>query len=241
MMHASDECEAWNDPGRRYLGPVRTGVGCARCGRQCHCRSRRRHWLHDGHRFPGQRIAVARPARRTARTSSPSPRPKRRSCCAGISTRRTRTSIAAGSRCSAAAPPTRRASTSAPISFAARAAVRDGDPLCEATPLPPEQLVPGWRESAARYYTSMEAVGAALMRSLARGLGLDETSFDAAFRDGISTLRLTRYPFARGRRRGSVRRAQRGETSADRRGACRFRACHAACPGRGRGAAGAAA
>ena len=72
--------------------------------------------------------------------------------------------------------------------------MRDGDPLCEATPLPPEQLVPGWREAAARYYTSMEAVGAALMRSLARGLGLDETSFDAAFRDGISTLRLTRYP-----------------------------------------------
>jgi isopenicillin N synthase-like dioxygenase len=73
-------------------------------------------------------------------------------------------------------------------------AVRDGDPLCEATPLPPEQLVPGWREAAARYYTSMESVGAALMRSLARGLGLAESSFDAAFRDGISTLRLTRYP-----------------------------------------------
>jgi len=73
-------------------------------------------------------------------------------------------------------------------------AVRDGDPLCEATPLPPEQLVPGWREAAARYYTIMESVGAALMRSLARGLGLPESSFDAAFRDGISTLRLTRYP-----------------------------------------------
>jgi isopenicillin N synthase-like dioxygenase len=74
------------------------------------------------------------------------------------------------------------------------AAVHPGDPLCEATPLPPDGLVPGWREAAAVYYQAMEQVGAALMRSLARGLGLDEAIFDAAFRDGISTLRLTRYP-----------------------------------------------
>jgi isopenicillin N synthase-like dioxygenase len=74
------------------------------------------------------------------------------------------------------------------------AAVRAGDPLCEATPLPPDGLVPGWRAAAAAYYRAMEQVGAALMRSLARGLNLDEAIFDAAFQDGISTLRLTRYP-----------------------------------------------
>lgn len=74
------------------------------------------------------------------------------------------------------------------------AAVRDGDPLCEATPLPSEARLAGWRDAAARYYVAMEAVGAALMRSLARGLGLDEAIFDAAFRDGNSTLRLIRYP-----------------------------------------------
>ena len=74
------------------------------------------------------------------------------------------------------------------------AAVHDGDPLCEATPLPPEALAPGWRKAAADYYLAMEAVGAGLMRSLARGLGLDETIFDAAFRNGVSTLRLIRYP-----------------------------------------------
>ena len=35
----------------------------------------------------------------------------------------------------------------------------------------------------------LEALSALLMRSLARGLGLDEHSFDAAFEGGISTLR----------------------------------------------------
>lgn len=68
------------------------------------------------------------------------------------------------------------------------------DPLCEATPLPPESVLPGWREAAAAYYVAMEETGAALMRAVARGLGLPETAFDDAFAGGISTLRLTRYP-----------------------------------------------
>jgi isopenicillin N synthase-like dioxygenase len=69
-----------------------------------------------------------------------------------------------------------------------------GDPLREATPLPDEGLVPGWRADAAAYYAAMEATGQAVMRSVARGLGLAEDVFDAAFAGGISTLRLTRYP-----------------------------------------------
>jgi 2-polyprenyl-3-methyl-5-hydroxy-6-metoxy-1,4-benzoquinol methylase len=40
----------------------------------------------------------------------------------------------------------------------------------------------------------MERVSTLLMRSLARGLGLPETIFDAAFAGGISTLRLIHYP-----------------------------------------------
>lgn len=72
--------------------------------------------------------------------------------------------------------------------------IRGGDPLCEPTPLPPEHLLPGWRAAAASYYRAMERLSAALMQSLARGLGLDEHTFDAAFVDGISTLRLTQYP-----------------------------------------------
>jgi isopenicillin N synthase-like dioxygenase len=40
----------------------------------------------------------------------------------------------------------------------------------------------------------MERAGAALMAALARGLGLPETAFEQAFANGISTLRLIRYP-----------------------------------------------
>lgn len=77
----------------------------------------------------------------------------------------------------------------------ARPVARVGDdPLLEPTPLPDETLLPGWRAVAAAYFRAMEETGAALMRSVARGLGLAETHFDAAFEDGISTLRLTRYP-----------------------------------------------
>jgi isopenicillin N synthase-like dioxygenase len=68
------------------------------------------------------------------------------------------------------------------------------DPLCEPTPLPDEGDLPGWREAAARYYVGMELLGRTLMRSIARGLGLPETQFDAAFVGGISTLRLIHYP-----------------------------------------------
>jgi len=68
------------------------------------------------------------------------------------------------------------------------------DPLCEPTPLPAEETLPGWRAAAADYYRAMETVGNALMRSIARGLGLPETIFDACFDQGISTLRLIRYP-----------------------------------------------
>jgi isopenicillin N synthase-like dioxygenase len=79
------------------------------------------------------------------------------------------------------------------LADAADASVSD-DPLCEPTPLPAEDDLPGWRMAAADYYRAMEAVGNALMRSIARGLELPETIFDAYFAGGISTLRLIRYP-----------------------------------------------
>ncbi len=69
-----------------------------------------------------------------------------------------------------------------------------GDPLREATPLPPETLLRGWHAAAAAYFRAMEHVGATLMHAIARGLGLREDSFDTAFAGGISTLRLIRYP-----------------------------------------------
>jgi isopenicillin N synthase-like dioxygenase len=68
------------------------------------------------------------------------------------------------------------------------------DPLTEATPFPSEAALPGWRTAAGLYYRGMEQLGATIMRSLARSLGLAETVFDDAFNGGISTLRLIRYP-----------------------------------------------
>ncbi len=74
------------------------------------------------------------------------------------------------------------------------AAVVASDPLREATPLPAEQALPGWRAAVAAYYRGMELLANALMQSIARGLGLPEQFFDAAFERGLSTLRLIRYP-----------------------------------------------
>ena len=72
--------------------------------------------------------------------------------------------------------------------------VRSGDPLREATPLPAEQALPGWRAAAARYYRALTAVSEAVMHSIARSLALPEGYFDAAFHQGLSTLRLIHYP-----------------------------------------------
>ncbi len=72
--------------------------------------------------------------------------------------------------------------------------VGEDDPLREATPLPPAEALPGWRESVAAYYAGMDKVSKALMRAIARGLSLDEHFFDRAFARGLSTLRLLRYP-----------------------------------------------
>ncbi len=68
------------------------------------------------------------------------------------------------------------------------------DPLREPTPLPAEALLPGWRQAVAAYYLAMERVAGRLMQSIARGLGWREDTFDSAFRHGLSTLRLLRYP-----------------------------------------------
>ena len=74
------------------------------------------------------------------------------------------------------------------------AVVDPADPLREATPLPDEAELPGWRATAGRYYRGLEETGRLLMQSVARGLGLPDHSFDDAFTGGISTLRLLHYP-----------------------------------------------
>jgi isopenicillin N synthase-like dioxygenase len=72
--------------------------------------------------------------------------------------------------------------------------VDPGDPLRAATPLPPEEKLPGWHASVRDYYRAMERIGAALIAGIARGIGLPEAAMLPVFADGISTLRLMRYP-----------------------------------------------
>ena len=68
------------------------------------------------------------------------------------------------------------------------------DLLYEPSAFAPNELIPGWRENAATYYEKMESIGYALLASLARGIGIRESIWRDAFHDGISTLRLLRYP-----------------------------------------------
>jgi isopenicillin N synthase-like dioxygenase len=75
-----------------------------------------------------------------------------------------------------------------------RPVARQDDPLCEQTPLPIEAELPGWRGAASAYYARMETIGLAMMRAIARALGLAENFFDRHFAAGISTFRLIRYP-----------------------------------------------
>ena len=75
-----------------------------------------------------------------------------------------------------------------------KASVEANDPLLSATPLPSEEALPGWRAAVHEYYVTMTKVSASLMRSIARWLDLDETTFDDAFEGGISTLRFIHYP-----------------------------------------------
>jgi isopenicillin N synthase-like dioxygenase len=72
--------------------------------------------------------------------------------------------------------------------------VDNSDPLREATPMPPQAMLPGWHIRVRDYYLAMMRLSVAMMRSIARALNLPENTFDSAFDGGISTLRLTHYP-----------------------------------------------
>lgn len=65
------------------------------------------------------------------------------------------------------------------------------DVLREPTPLPD---LPEWRAAGKRWYLAMETVGEALMRAIARILGVSEDEFAPLFEHGISSFRLAHYP-----------------------------------------------
>ena len=74
------------------------------------------------------------------------------------------------------------------------------DLLYEPSCFPSESTLPGWRRDAENYYLAMESIGAALLASISRGIGIPEDIFRDGFHEGISTLRLVHYverPFAR--------------------------------------------
>ena len=68
------------------------------------------------------------------------------------------------------------------------------DLLYEPSVFPPEAQLPAWRTHVSDFYQAMESIGNTLLASLSRSLGIHEAIFADAFRDGISTLRLLRYP-----------------------------------------------
>lgn len=70
------------------------------------------------------------------------------------------------------------------------------DPLTEPTPLPDPADLPGWQDAAAAYHAAMETVGHAVLGAVARALGVPERVFTDRFENGISTLRIIRYPAA---------------------------------------------
>ena len=77
------------------------------------------------------------------------------------------------------------------------------DLLYEPSVFPSETEIPGWRAHVSDFFRAMEHIGNVLLASLSRSLGIPEVIFADAFRDGISTLRLLRYP-ARSVPRGLV-------------------------------------
>jgi len=70
----------------------------------------------------------------------------------------------------------------------------NNDLLYEPSVFPPLDMFPNWRDDTAAYYRTMEEIGYAILASLSRAMGIDESMFREAFRDGISTLRLLHYP-----------------------------------------------
>ena len=68
------------------------------------------------------------------------------------------------------------------------------DLVTQPTPWPEREPVEGWEEAVRRYYTLLESVAKAVMRSLGRSAGFAEDRIMARFDGQHSTLRFLDYP-----------------------------------------------
>ena len=79
----------------------------------------------------------------------------------------------------------------------------------------PPNVVPaeieGWKETIHGLYNAFDTLGATILRAIATDLGLDETYFDGAVKDGNSVMRLLHYPPQSGDTGGSIRAEAHGD------------------------------
>ena len=68
------------------------------------------------------------------------------------------------------------------------------DLLYQPSVFPEEDRLPHWRAHAASFYMAAEKIGFGILGALSRKLCIPESLFESAFHNGISTLRLLRYP-----------------------------------------------
>ena len=66
--------------------------------------------------------------------------------------------------------------------------------FAEANIWPKTEPVPGWRQAMHDYYDALELVGTAVVLSLCRSFGIEESALRQRFEGGNSTLRLINYP-----------------------------------------------
>ena len=71
--------------------------------------------------------------------------------------------------------------------------------------------IPQWRARTTALFDALDAAGRRVVRSIARSLGLPETYWDEAIREGNSVLRLLHYPPLGADAAGGVRAAPHGD------------------------------
>lgn len=95
---------------------------------------------------------------------------------------------------------------------------RDLEPGHKYEAMMPPNVIPaeieGWKETVHGLYHAFDAMGVKILRAIALDLGLEETFFDHAVRDGNSVMRLLHYPPVQGDTGGSIRAEAHGDINA---------------------------